>query len=146
MSSLIAASLIAATALGGFVLRGRGKTETRGRRSKSKAPTRITDPRTQNPGGHRLWQLHTNGCQCVTARRLGGRRLDVEDTEPVAREGSGSMTCRCYYRPLAEIRRAVRRFQEDRRADLRFDLTRGDRRMQGERRRFREKWGTGTAH
>ncbi|MCB1553478.1 MAG: hypothetical protein KDJ14_06680 [Xanthomonadales bacterium] len=145
MSTLIAATVIAATAVGGYLLRHRPAEQRRGRRSRASRPLRITDPQTQNPGGHRLWQLQTNGCQCVSARRLGGRRLDVEDTEPVGRPGSASMTCRCYYRPLAEMRHEPRRFQDDRRAHLRFDLTRGDRRMEGERRRFREAWGVGLA-
>jgi len=118
----------------------------RARTTSARPAMRITDPRTQNPDGHRLWQLQTNGCQCISARRLGGRRLDVEDTEPVARAGSGSATCRCYYRPITDARRQPRREGEDRRAELRFDLARGDRRMQGERRRFGEAWGTGKAH
>jgi len=116
------------------------------RTTSARRAMRITDPRRQNPGGHRLWQLPTNGCQCISARRLGGRRLDVEDTEPVARAGSGSITCSCYYRPITDARRQPRRMGEERRAELRFDLASSDRRMQGERRRFREAWGAGKAH
>ena len=138
------ALVIAVTPSGFFLFRT--KPARVARTTSARRAMRITDPRTQNPGRHRLWQLQTNGCQCISARRLGGRRLDVEDTEPVARAGSGSITCRCYYRPITDARRQPRRAGEERRAELRFDLARGDRRMQGERRRFREAWGAGKAH
>lgn len=107
-------------------------------------PMRVTDPRRQNPSGHRLWQLQPQGCRCAHARRLGGRRLDVEDTEPLAH--TGSVGCRCTYRPIADARRATRRRDADRRAELRFDLVRSDRRLHTERRRFREAWGRDHAH
>ncbi|MEZ5484779.1 MAG: hypothetical protein R3F01_06445 [Lysobacteraceae bacterium] len=138
------ALVIVATLSGFFLFRTKPASATR--TAPAHRAMRITDPRTQNPGGHRLWQLQTSGCQCNSARRLGGRRLDVEDTEPVARAGSGSVTCRCCYRPISDARRQPRREGADRRAELRFDLASNDRRTKGERRRFREAWGACKAH
>lgn len=100
---------------------------------------RVTNPRLQGVGMSRLWQLHSNGCRCEVARHLAGRRLDIDDTVPLRLFG-GSAECRCHYRPLSEARRSPRRNSADRRDQLRFDLSRSDRRMQQERRQHRDGW------
>ena len=116
--------------------------QPKGRSSKSSPtahPLRITNPKLQGAELGRLWQLHTNGCRCEVARQLGGRRLDIDDTVPLRLFG-GTAECSCHYRPLAEARRTPRRSYEDRREALRFDLSRGDRRMRQERRQHRDGW------
>lgn len=96
-------------------------------------PVRCADPQRQAARVSPVWQLHSNGCQCEQARRYAGKRLALEDARPLIEAGQN---CRCYWRPLPDQRRSPRRKDEDRRAALRFDLKKverrgGDRRKQG---------------
>lgn len=140
-SSLIAFSLIASVA-GGWCWRRAAATPAQ-RVPAAAARQRISDPRRQGAAISRLWQLHSNGCQCATAKALAGRRLDIDDTVAVAQPGAGSQQCRCYYRPLADVRRRARRAGDERRSALRFELHGGERRGAGERRHLRDAWGAG---
>ena len=101
---------------------------------------RITDPKRQGGLISSVWQLQSNGCQCKHAQRLGGRRLAIEDTVSVLTEGLEARPCRCYYRPLRDERRGVRRDGSERRTTLRFDLVAQDRRLQAERRQGGQVW------
>lgn len=142
-TGLIALSLLATTAAGWWWRQPRASTSARAPRVTAADRMRITDPKRQARSVSRLWQLHANGCQYAAAKRLGGRRLDIDDTVPLAQAGAGSLGCRCYYRPLADSRRRARRGGDDRRAVLRFQLQGGERREHRERRLYREAWGEG---
>lgn len=100
--------------------------------------TRITDPKRQDGLVSAVWQLHSNGCRCQQARRLAGRRLAVDDTVPLRGIGL-AQPCRCYYRPLRDERRQLRR-EAERRTTFRLDLLAQNRRMNGARRRNELVW------
>lgn len=99
-------------------------------------PTRVLDPQKQAARLSPVWQLHSNGCQCAQARAHAGKRLPIEAVQPLL---MGGQPCRCYYRPLADQRRSLRRAGEDRRAALRFELRKNDRRA-GDRRQGGAVW------
>ncbi|GMU44923.1 MAG: hypothetical protein AMXMBFR25_29090 [Lysobacterales bacterium] len=52
---------------------------------------------------------------------------------------AGQHACRCYYRPLSDQRRRLRRTDDDRRAALRFDLSKTVRRR-SDRRKLGRVW------
>lgn len=104
------------------------------------SPTRIVDPKRQGGSISAVWQLHSNGCQCRVARQLAGQRLPIEDTVALGTDGAASTPCRCYYRPLRDERRGVRRDGAERRDSLRFDLVKQDRRLNPERRQKGQVW------
>lgn len=84
-----------------------------------------------------VWHRHTNGCQCEQARAGGSRRLTLEEVQRLMQNGAAG--CRCQFSPLLEQRRQARRQALNRRAELRFDLKRIDRRR-GDRRRACSVW------
>ncbi|MBD8524830.1 hypothetical protein [Pseudomarimonas arenosa] len=111
-------------------------------RAKARRPsmTRIIDPKRQGGRISPVWQLHGNGCQCSTARRLAGQRLAIEDTVALQADGQQAPPCRCYYRPLRDERKSVRRDGSERRNTLRFDLLAQNRRLNSERRQKEQVW------
>lgn len=98
--------------------------------------SRAVDPHAQAARLSPVWQLQSNGCTCGHARAFAGKRLALEEVRPLIETGRA---CRCYYRPLADQRRAPRRQADDRRAALRFDLSKTDRRN-GDRRKAGAIW------
>lgn len=84
-----------------------------------------------------VWHRHANGCECAHARAGGSGRLTLEEVQQLMHNGNAG--CRCQFSPLPEQRRQARRQALNRRAELRFDLKRIDRRR-GDRRRACSVW------
>jgi hypothetical protein len=76
---------------------------------------------------------------CEFARNNAGVRNQASNCTPLPLAGCGGAHCLCYYRPISEQRKTVRRVEHDRRASMRFNDSE-DRRKQQDRRKDQTNW------
>lgn len=122
-----------------WYLNGRRRTPAR----RPRAPAAVTSHR---PGGidklsgnTLFWGVELAETGCEAARRLHGNRYTFAEAPELPLPGCDSAACTCQFRGMPERRSQVRRTHPDRRAVIRFDVNRPDRRSRISRRRA-DKW------
>jgi len=73
-------------------------------------------------------------CACDFARQNAGRCYSAAGVTPVPAPDCTRSDCQCIYRAEPENRKGARRQAVDRREQIRFEVTKGDRRKNGGRR------------
>jgi hypothetical protein len=85
-----------------------------------------------------FWGVEIKQAGCAMARTLAGEQFEFDEAPSLPLEGCTAAMCSCVYIGLKERRQKQRR-QHERRASLRFEPGKEDRRSNKERRRG-EKW------
>jgi hypothetical protein len=83
-----------------------------------------------------FWGVEIGQPGCEAAQALLGQQFPFDEAPKLPLEGCNSANCTCQFKGLTDRRKMVRRQQEDRRSELRFDKDRPpDRRSRKDRRR-----------
>ncbi|HYQ71616.1 MAG TPA: hypothetical protein VET88_06775 [Gammaproteobacteria bacterium] len=82
-----------------------------------------------------FWGVEMAQPGCEAAHELLGRQFPFDEVPELPLEGCNSANCTCQFKGLTDRRKMVRRQQQDRRATLRFDKDRPERRSRKDRRR-----------
>ena len=85
------------------------------------------------------WVLEIESPGCEAAHAVGGLKVPQEEAPKLPLADCKSDSCTCHYRYLPEQRKYHRRTHTDRRAEVRFDKEKPDRRSRKDRRRGN--WG-----
>jgi hypothetical protein len=82
-----------------------------------------------------FWGVEMGQPGCEASRELLGKQFTFDEVPQLPLEGCNSANCTCQFKGLKDRRSMARRQQEDRRAALRFDKERPERRSRKDRRR-----------
>jgi hypothetical protein len=82
-----------------------------------------------------FWGVELSQPGCTESRELLGQQFPFAQVPELPLPGCTHRACTCQFKGLRELRVTHRRLQPDRRAEVRFDKTHPDRRMNAGRRR-----------